>query len=260
MLFASALDDKPLEEWAANGPFCKGKGSDHFAYLCTDEKLAYAALVDCLFSPRIEMQRLSVPTGKAANKADDRLKSCHNTSILGSGDRLKQCHTSAPAFINGDLVVTVHLPNFKTGQDVLDVRACVQKPEPHPGGPAIAMGPQEMLTPYCVKQICEDGAQVTAMQYFYRDTSYHQAFSCWHAKARIITADGPILPEPKRREKTGKVIDPKGKILEEPQKKEDESDEEFKQREDAYQAKLNIVDESVPGWVYADLAYREMQP
>jgi hypothetical protein len=163
-----------------------------------------------------------------------------------------------PDFRRGDLVVTVHLPKFKLGEDVLDVRACIQKPEPHPGGPAIDMRPQEPLTPYCIKQITHDSVNVTAMEYYYRDTSGHQSFSRWHAKARIITADGPILPEPERREGTGEVIDPKGKIPQRPEQEKGESDEAFKQREDKYQAKLNIIDESVPGWVYAELAYKEM--
>lgn len=224
VVIASALNDEPIEEWAANGPFCKGDGSDDFAYLRNDEELSYAALASCLFSPRIKIRRLGNPVRNDTKK--------------------------------GDLVVKVHLPNFNTGKDVLDVRACIQKPKPNTGR-AVVMAPQQSLTPYSVKQITGDGGHLTAIEYYYRDTSGHQSFSHWYAKARIITPEGLILPEPKRRQGTGEIIDPKGRIPEKPVQKKGESNEDFKRRQETYQAELNTIDKDIPGWVYADLSYRE---
>jgi hypothetical protein len=88
------LKGKPLKEWAGNGPFCAGNGSNEFRYLREDEALAHAVLANCLFSPRIEMRKLANPAGESPRK--------------------------------GDIVVTVHLPKVEE-HDVLDARACIEQ-------------------------------------------------------------------------------------------------------------------------------------
>jgi hypothetical protein len=217
VVIAGALDDTPLEEWAGNGPFCLKEGSNKFKYLQEDESLAYTVLASCLFSPRIEMRRLSHPAGENTQK--------------------------------GDIVVTVHLPNFVT-DDVLDVHASMQQSTPK--GRNAIMGPQQTLHHDHKVEIQDDDGYLKAVEFYYRDTSERR--TVWRAKARIIkTPDGIILPDPPRRQETGKVIDPHGRIPEKPVRKNGESDADFKTRQTAYQTSLEVINEDIPGWVYAKL-------
>jgi hypothetical protein len=98
-----------------------------------------------------------------------------------------------------DLVVTVRLPNFMIGGDLLDIRTCIFK-----------------------------------------------------------APDGIFLPDPERREGTGEVINPKGKFHHKPEREENESAEHYLKRYEEYQTQLDIINQDVPGWVYADLGYREI--
>jgi len=208
---AAAVEDKPLEEWAGNGPFCAGNGSNEFRYLREDEALAHAVLANCLFSPRIEMRKLSNPAGKSPRK--------------------------------GDIVVTVHLPKVEE-HDVLDARACIEQAKSVDcrNGQVTQWGWQIPLPPYDVQPCITDG-RMTALEYYFRvpdeigNSTIKMPYR-WQAKARLIMADGPILPDPVRQEKTGEVIDPKNKIPAEPVQWN-------------YQKQLNAIDEEVPGWVYA---------
>lgn len=73
----------------------------------------------------------------------------------------------------------------------------------------------------------------------------------WKAKARLIMAEGSILPDPARKEKTGEVLDPKNKIPVEPVRQGGESDSAFFLQQWNYETQVNDIDEEVPGWVYA---------
>jgi hypothetical protein len=221
---AAAVEDTPLEEWAGNGPFCRGNGSDKFKYLRENEALAHAVLANCLFRPRIEMRELPNPAGV-------------NTR-------------------NGDIVVTLYLPK-REENDVVDVRTCIEpaKSVDCRNNKVTQWSWQIPVTPYDVQPCIADG-RITALEYYFRvpDEISNAKIKMpyrWQAKARLIMAEGPILPDPDRQEKTGETLDPKNKIPVEPVRKKGESDPAFELRQWNYQKQLNDVDEEVPGWVYA---------
>ncbi len=182
-------------------------------------------LTSALFSPKISMRRLKFPDGGEPHA--------------------------------GDVVVRVHLPQFTIGQSTPDVRTAVRRQQYgvldcH----GQKRGPQETLFPYQVKQITDEYGSLTAMEYFYRDTSGLHSAAQWLAKARIITAEQVVLPDPKRRRGTGQVIDPEGKIAKPPERRREETEEEYQERllsDPDYQKALNNIDKDTPGWVCEEL-------
>ncbi len=228
VVIANALDDAELEEWAKNGPFAKDGGSEDFRYLregLEAEKTSYAMLASALFSPKISMRRLKFPE---------------------SGESQA-----------GDIVVRVDLPRFTIGQDTLDVRAAVRRQQYdvldcH----GQRLGPQETLFPYQVKQFTDENGSLTAKEYFYQDTSGLHSAARWLAKARVITAEQVVLPDPKRRRGTGQVIDPEGKMVNAPARRKEETEEEYQERllnDPDYQQALHTIDKNAPGWVFDEL-------
>jgi hypothetical protein len=183
-----------------------------------------------LFSPRIEIREVTVPTFTDSKK--------------------------------GDILVRVHLINFKVGLDEIDVRTCVRRATEtrYTMAEQVARwSSQTPMTPYAIRQ-CTTNGLITAMEYYYRDavapsvkTNAPLRLQLWQTKARLLVADGPVLPDPEREEKTGKVIDPQHKIPVEPARKDGESEQEFKARQELYQKQLDGIDEDVPGWIYAKL-------
>lgn len=226
VIIANACDNSPLEDWAANGPFSIEEGDEKFSHLrdAKNDHLAYNALANCLFTPRIEIERLSTPV----------------------------FNESQP----GDIRVTVHLPNFTVGQDEIDVRTYASERmmmqstlHLNPNTQVTHWMPPKTQSPFIIKQL-KTGQQVTAMEYYYHSTAHDY----WHAKGRIFLAQGPtILPEPAPPQGTKT----KRKNLEKPIKKPWEADADFLKRYETYekeQAKLDILfDKDIPGWVYAKL-------
>jgi hypothetical protein len=153
-------------------------------------------------------------------------------------------------------VVTVHLPKVEE-HDVLDARACIEQAKSVDcrNNKVTNWGWQIPVPPYDVQPCITDG-RMTALEYYFRvpdeigNSTIKMPYR-WQAKARLIMADGPILPDPVRQEKTGEVIDPKNKIPAEPVRQAGESDSAFELRQWNYQKQLNAIDEEVPGWVYA---------
>jgi hypothetical protein len=228
---AGLFDDSPLETWAANGPFCKGKGAAKFSYLRdkTFDYIAHNKLASILYSPRIEIREVTVPPFTESKK--------------------------------GDILVRVHLINFKV-DDEIEVRTCVRRATEtrYTMAEQVARwSSQTPMTPYAIRQ-CTTNGLITAMEYYYRDsvapsvkTNAPLRLQLWQTKARLLVADGPVLPDPEREEKTGEVIDPQHKIPVEPARKNGESEQEFNARQKLYQKQLDDIDEDVPGWIYAKL-------
>ncbi|WP_148204363.1 hypothetical protein [Syntrophotalea carbinolica] len=226
VIIANACNNTPLEDWAANGPFSNQEGDEKFNHLRDAEKdhLAYNTLANCLFTPRIEIERLSTPV----------------------------FNESQP----GDIRITVHLSNFTVGQDEIDVRTYASERmmmqstmHLNPNTQVIHWMPPKTLSPFIIKQL-KTGQQVTAMEYYYHSTDHDY----WQTKGRIILAQGPtILPDPAPPQGTKT----KRKNLEKPIKKTEETEAAFQQRLDTYekeQAKLDLLfDKDIPGWVYASL-------
>jgi hypothetical protein len=169
VIIANACNDTSLEEWAANGPFAIDEGDEKFNYLrdAQNDHLAYNALANCLFTPRIEIKRLMAPVFNESQK--------------------------------GDIRVTVHLPSFKEEKDEIDVRTYCEQADTISciTTKVETWAPRIPVKPFIVKQLDTDG-QVTAIQYYYHIPDFSFDTPCrWATKARLFLADGPtMLPDP----------------------------------------------------------------
>ncbi len=136
VIIANACNDTSLEEWAANGPFAIDEGDEKFSYLrdAQNDHLAYNALANCLFTPRIEIKRLTVPVFNESQK--------------------------------GDIRVTVHLPSYKDGKDEIDVRTYCEQADTISciTTKVETWVPRVPVKPFIVKQLDTDG-QVTAIEH-----------------------------------------------------------------------------------------------
>ncbi len=220
VFLANALEDTPIEEWAANGPFGKDEGDHDFAYLREDETVAYNALANALYTPSIEVKRLTAPAFAESKK--------------------------------GDIRVTVKLPNFTIEQDEVDLRAyACKKLVLHS---TMHLNPNTMVTyrespvqqqPFIIKQRIT-GGRLTAVEYYFHSDN----LDTWQAKARLFLAEGPTLvPDPTYVLKGVR----ENRQYQPPVQQPDESNTAYLQRYEAHQAKKDAaIDPSIPGWVYSD--------
>ena len=164
--------DKPIEKWAANGPFTIAEVDNELGYLHTNPKISYQVLCNALYTPKISGRSITTPI-----------------------------YTASQA---GDFEVTVTLPKFRLGFNDLDVRASWEVHTAQASG--FSSYPQQTVYPYMILQLNDDTNQIVGFKYFYSSPNRQTAKPLWQAKARLFLDNDLILPDGERRHITGELL------------------------------------------------------